>query len=569
MLTGITASDGIAIAKAYIYKSEAIIISDHRIENVEKELIKLDHAIYETESKLKDLKNETAKKIDEESSLIFDAHIQILLDPQFIAEVKSLISDSKYNASYAYNEVSVKYISMFNQIDDEYLKARTADLKDVSSRVLRNLLGLASNDLSHINEPVILLAEDLTPSDTAQLNMDYVKGIATIMGSRTSHSAIMARSLELPAILGIKGLMKEVNHGDTLIMDSSSGGLIVNPNQETFLFYQNKLMTEEREREELLKLKHQKAVTACGKDVELFANIGSLEDLEGVKKYGGDGIGLFRTEFIFMEHKDFPTEEEQFIIYKQVLDRMDNKTVVIRTLDIGGDKHLPYLKMDEELNPFLGHRAIRLCLEKQEMFKTQLRALLRASIYGKLKIMFPMIATVAEFRAAKNLFNEVKEELLESDYKVSSDIEVGIMVEIPAAALAADVLAKEVDFFSIGTNDLIQYTFAADRMNEKVSYLYQPFNPSLLKLIKMVIDASHKEGKWTGMCGEMAGDILAIPLLLGLGLDEFSMSASGLLRAKRMISQITITEAKKLVNQCFDYESNEAVIALVKGHKFS
>ncbi|HLT56484.1 MAG TPA: phosphoenolpyruvate--protein phosphotransferase, partial [Bacillota bacterium] len=395
-------------------------------------------------------------------------------------------------------------------------------------------------------------------------NRKFVKAFATDIGGRTSHSAIMARSLEIPAVVGTKEATQHIQDGDFVIVDGMEGTLIVNPTEEVIAEYREAQQKFAEQKAEWAKLVDEKTVSVDGKHVELAANIGTPDDLDGVKANGGEGIGLYRTEFLYMGRDQLPTEEEQFEAYKKVLEGMDGKPVIVRTLDIGGDKELPYLELPEELNPFLGFRAIRLCLEEQEIFRTQLRALLRASIYGNLKIMFPMIATLQEFRQAKAILEEEKDSLMKAGEKVADHIELGIMVEIPSTAVMADQFAKEVDFFSIGTNDLIQYTMAADRMNERVSYLYQPYNPAILRLVKNVIDASHREGKWTGMCGEMAGDELAIPLLLGLGLDEFSMSATSILRARSQIRNLSKLEMEKLAEKALELGTAEEVVQLVK-----
>ena len=428
---------------------------------------------------------------------------------------------------------------MFEQMDNEYMKERKADIRDVTKRILSHLLGVQIVNPSMILEEAIIVAEDLTPSDTAQLNRTFVKGFTTNVGGLTSHSAIMAHSMEIPAVVGTKTATEEIHHGDLIIVDGIKGEVHINPTKEVIAQYEKKQVRFEEKKAVWAKLINEQTITADGHYVELAANIGTSEDLESVIKSGGEAIGLYRTEYLYMGRKELPSEEEQFKSYKAVLEGMQGKPVVVRTLDIGGDKDLPYLNLPKELNPFLGFRAIRLCLEKQELFRTQLRALLRASIYGNLKIMFPMIANLDEFRAAKAILEDERERLSGKGIKVSDKIEIGIMVEIPSTAVMADQFAKEVDFFSIGTNDLIQYTMAADRMNERVSYLYQPYNPAILRLIKMVIDAAHTEGKWVGLCGEMAGDELAVPLLLGMGLDKFSMSATSILKVRSQLLRLS------------------------------
>ncbi len=416
------------------------------------------------------------------------------------------------------------------------------------------MLGVKLPNPSMIDEEVIVVAHDLTPSDTAQLNREFVKAFVTDIGGRTSHSAIMARSLEIPAIVGTKDITSLVKEGDLIIIDGLEGDVIVHPETSDVTTYETKAKAFASQKAEWDKLKDEPTTTADGKHIELAANIGTPKDLVGVKSNGGEAVGLYRTEFLYMDSPDFPTEEAQFEAYKEVLEGMEGKAVVVRTMDIGGDKELPYLTLPHEMNPFLGYRAIRICLAQPDMFRTQLRALLRASVFGQLRIMFPMIATLQEFRQAKGMLLEEKAKLVSEGVEVSENIEVGIMIEIPAAAVIADKFAKEVDFFSIGTNDLIQYTMAADRMNERVSYLYQPYNPSILRLIKNVIDASHKEGKWTGMCGEMAGDQTAVPLLVGLGLDEFSMSASSILKTRSLMKRLDTKQmaelADKAINDC-------------------
>lgn len=473
------------------------------------------------------------------------------------------MKSDKVNAEFALKETADMFVSMFESMDNEYMRERAADIRDVTKRVLSHLLGVKIVNPSMISEEVVVVAEDLTPSDTAQLNRQFVKGFTTDIGGRTSHSAIMARSLEIPAVVGTKTATKDIENGDLVIVDGLKGEVHINPTPELVEQYKKATEDFEAQKAEWAKLKNEHTYSADGHQVELVANIGTPNDLEGVKNNGGEGVGLYRTEFLYMGRDELPTEEEQFESYKAVLEGLEGKPVVVRTLDIGGDKELPYLKLPKEMNPFLGFRAIRLCLEEKEIFRTQLRALLRASTYGNLKIMFPMIATLDEFRQAKAMLEEEKANLQSEGIAVSDKIEVGIMVEIPSTAVLADQFAKEVDFFSIGTNDLIQYTMAADRMNERVSYLYQPYNPSILRLVKMVIDAAHKEGKWTGMCGEMAGDETAIPLLLGLGLDEFSMSATSILKARSQIRYLNKTEMEKLAAEALQKSTTEEVIEMV------
>ncbi|MCT4594367.1 MAG: phosphoenolpyruvate--protein phosphotransferase [Anaeromicrobium sp.] len=563
-LKGIAASSGIAFGKVFKYEKKEMVITDKKTENKEEAFGLLKKAIAKSEQELVIIRDETIRRIDEDHGMIFNAHIQILKDPELYSQTVQKIESEHLNPAAAFKAVSEQFAMIFDMMDDAYMKERASDIRDVSERVLAHILGVELVDFKQINEPVIVVAQDLTPSDTAQLDKDLVEGFITNIGGRTSHSAIMARTLEIPAIVGTKTIMDDVNHGDIVILDGLSGIVEINPSKDLIDEYKRKAKSYEDQKRTWAMLKEEATVTACGHHVELAANIGSPKDLEGVMNNGGEGVGLYRTEFLYMDSDDFPTEEKQFEAYKSVLEGLNPKPVVIRTLDIGGDKELKYMDMPHELNPFLGHRAVRLCFEKKEMFKTQLRALLRASNFGNLKIMFPMIATLEDFRQAERILEEAKAELISEGQNVSENLEVGIMVEIPAVALLADQFAKKVDFFSIGTNDLIQYTFAADRMNERVSYLYQPYNPSLLRLIKLVIDAAHSEGKWVGMCGEMAGDEIAIPLLLGLGLDEFSMSASSILPARDIIKGLTKTEMETLASEALMKDTNEAVIKLVK-----
>ena len=563
-LKGIAASQGISFAKAYVFVEPDLTVKEVKIEDVAAEIKRFEDAIEASKKELTIIKENALASLGADKAAVFEAHLLILDDPEFMGTVKTDIESKVINAEYAFKETSDMFISMFEAMDNEYMKERAADIRDVSKRILAHLLGVDLPNPSLIDEEVIVIAEDLTPSDTAQLNKKYVKGFVTNIGGRTSHSAIMARSLEIPAVVGTSSITEDVKNGDILILDGLDGVVLVNPDEATTAEYKEKHAKFEAQKAEWAKLVTEKSVTKDGHEVILAANIGTPADLEGVKNNGGEAVGLYRTEFLYMGREQLPTEDEQFEAYKAVLEGMGDKPVVVRTLDIGGDKELPYLDLPKEMNPFLGFRAIRLCLEEKDLFRTQLRALLRASVYGKLCVMFPMIATVQEFRAAKALFLEEKEKLVAEGVAVSNDIELGIMVEIPSTAVIADIFAKEVDFFSIGTNDLLQYTMAADRMSEKVSYLYQPYNPAILRLVKNVIEASHKEGKWTGMCGEMAGDSLAIPLLLGMGLDEFSMSATSILQARSQIKNLTLDEMKELVEKAVMCATTEEVLALIE-----
>ena len=565
-LQGIAASDGIAIAKVYTLTEPDLTVTKVTVEDSEKEVSRLDDALAASIKDVELIKETALKNLGEEEAQVFDAHLMVLSDPELIGQVKDSITSNKVNAESALKEVTDMFISIFAGMEDNpYMQERAADIRDVSKRILAHLLGVKIPSPATIKDEVIIVAADLTPSDTAQLNRQYVRAFVTDIGGRTSHSAIMARSLEIPAIVGTKEVTSIAKDGDIIIVDGLSGEVFLNPSEEVVAEYRAKAEAFAAQQAEWEKLKDSKTYTKDGHQVELAANIGTPKDLEGVVNNGAEGVGLYRTEFLYMDSHEMPTEEDQFEAYKAVLEGMNGKPVVVRTMDIGGDKELPYLPLPHEMNPFLGYRAIRISLNEPEMFRTQLRALLRASVYGKLRIMFPMIATLNDFRGAKALLEEEKAKLIAEGVAVSDDIQVGIMIEIPAAAVLAHQFAKEVDFFSIGTNDLIQYTMAADRMNERVSYLYQPYNPSILTLIKHVIDSAHKEGKWAGMCGEMAGDQTAVPLLVGLGLDEFSMSASSVLKTRSLISKLTLSDmqalAAKAINECATVEEVEALVA--------
>ncbi|MDF0253881.1 phosphoenolpyruvate--protein phosphotransferase [Staphylococcus pseudintermedius] len=564
IIKGIVASDGVAIAKAYLLVEPDLSFNNEKTDQPEAEVQKFNEALNNSKIELTKIRNHAEEQLGADKAAIFDAHLLVLDDPELIQPIEEKIKNESASAPQALTEVTQNFITIFESMDNEYMKERAADIRDVAKRVLAHILGVELPNPSIIDESVIIVAHDLTPSDTAQLNKQYVQGFVTNIGGRTSHSAIMSRSLEIPAVVGTKSISESVQQGDMVIVDGLTGDVIVNPSDDEIKAYQHKRESFFADREALKQLRDEPSKTLDGHEVELAANIGTPNDLEGVHNNGAEGIGLYRTEFLYMGRDNMPTEDEQFEAYKKVLESMKGKRVVVRTLDIGGDKELPYLNLPEEMNPFLGYRAIRLCLDQPEIFRPQLRALLRASAYGKLNIMFPMVATIQEFRDAKALLLEEKENLKQEGVEVSDDIELGIMVEIPATAALADVFAKEVDFFSIGTNDLIQYTMAADRMSERVSYLYQPYNPSILRLIKQVIDASHQEGKWTGMCGEMAGDETAIPLLIGLGLDEFSMSATSILKARRQIKDLSRTEMVQLADRALNCATVDEVVDLVK-----
>ncbi len=566
LITGIASSDGYAHAKVYRLVEPDLTVERKTIENTSVEVERFYKAIEQSNAEILKIRAIAEESLGEEEAQVFDAHAMILSDPDMTGQVEELINSNKINAEAAYQEVTDTFITLFESMEDNpYMQERAADIQDVRKRVLASLLGVTLPSPATIDEEVVVIAHDLTPSDTAQLNKKYVKAFVTNIGGRTSHSAIMARSLEIPAIVGTGNITSEVSDGDFLIVDGREGDVLVNPSAEEVAEYAKKAEDYANLKLEWDKLKDEPSVTADGKVFELAGNIGTPRDVEAVLDNGGEAVGLYRTEFLYMDSQELPSEDEQFEAYKEVLEDMDGKPVVVRTMDIGGDKELPYLELPEEMNPFLGYRAIRISLDQDDIFRTQLRALLRASVYGSLRIMFPMIAVLQEFRDAKTIYEEEKAKLLAEGVEISDDIQLGIMVEIPATAVLADQFAKEVDFFSIGTNDLIQYTMAADRMNEDVSYLYQPYNPSILRLIKNVIDASHAEGKWTGMCGEMAGDQIAVPLLVGMGLDEFSMSATSILQTRSLMKTLDSKKMEELVDKAINETTTvEEVIALVE-----
>ncbi len=568
MLKGIAASDGVAVAKAYLLVQPDLSFSKVSVEDTAAEEARLDDALAKSTAELQQIRDKAAQTLGEAEAQVFDAHLMVLSDPEMIGQIKQNVTDNKVNAEAALKEVTDMYIGMFEAMDDNaYMQERAADIKDVAKRILAHLLNVTLPNPSMINEEVVVVAHDLTPSDTAQLDRNFVKAFVTDIGGRTSHSAIMARSLEIPAIVGTMEITAKVKAGDILAVNGIIGDVIVNPTDDQAAEFVEAGKAYAEQKAEWEKLKDAETVTADGKHFELAANIGTPKDLEGVHNNGAEAVGLYRTEFLYMDSPDFPTEEDQYKAYKAVLEGMAGKPVVVRTMDIGGDKELPYLKLPHEMNPFLGYRALRISLSElgDDMFRTQLRALLRASAHGNLRIMFPMVATLKEFRTAKKMYEEERQKLIDEGVEVSNEIQVGIMIEIPAAAVLADKFAKEVDFFSIGTNDLIQYTMAADRMNERVSYLYQPYNPSILRLIKNVIDSAHAEGKWAGMCGEMAGDQTAVPLLVGMGLDEFSMSATSVVKTRSLMKRLSTTDMQELAKRALeDCDTMEEVVELIE-----
>ncbi|MGL4246919.1 phosphoenolpyruvate--protein phosphotransferase [Lactiplantibacillus plantarum] len=570
VLKGIAASDGVAIAKAYMLVDPDLSFEKTTVSDTDAEVARLHDAFDASKAELKVIKDKAVENLGEEEAEVFEAHITILSDPEMLGQIEGKIKDDKVNAEEALKEVTDTFISMFEAMtDNAYMQERAGDIRDVTKRVLSHLLGVTLPSPALIDSEVIVVAHDLTPSDTAQLDRKYVKGFITDIGGRTSHSAIMSRTLEIPAVVGSESATTDIKEGDTVVLDGINGDALVAPTDAEVADYQQKAKDFVAQKAEWAKLKNEATVSKDGKHFELASNIGTPDDMDGVLDAGSEAIGLFRSEFLYMNSSELPDEDTQFEAYKKVVEGMNGKPVIVRTMDIGGDKELPYLPLPDEMNPFLGYRAIRISLDRDDIFRTQLRALLRASHYGQLRIMFPMIATLDEFRKAKAIFEEEKAKLVAAGTPVADDIKLGIMIEIPAAAILADQFAKEVDFFSIGTNDLIQYSFAADRGNEQVSYLYQPYNPSLLRLIKHVIDAAHANGRFTGMCGEVAGDQIAVPLLMGLGLDEFSMSSTSVLKTRSLMKKLDTKEMAKLadkaLNECV---TNEEVKELVEKDVF-
>ena len=566
MITGIPASPGIVFGKALVLKEEKIVLDTQKIseEQVEAEVARFYAGREAAVEQLNSIHQRALKSLGEEKAAIFEGHLMILEDEELEEEIIDYLRSNKVNASVAASKIIDQQVEMLSEIDDEYLKERAGDIRDIGNRLIKNILGMHIVDLGDITEESILVAYDLTPSETAQLNLEKVLGFITDIGGRTSHTSIMARSLELPAIVGTNDVTARVNTGDYLILDAVNNRVYVNPTQAEI----DELKTLEaklaEEKAELAKLKDLPAVTLDGHKVDVVANIGTIRDCEGAHRNGAEGVGLYRTEFLFMDRDQLPSEEEQFIAYKEVVEAMEGRLVVLRTMDIGGDKELPYLNLPKEMNPFLGWRAVRIALDRREILHAQLRAVLRASAFGKLAVMFPMIISVEEIRELKSVLETLKAELRAEGKAFDENIQVGVMVETPSAAVNAKFLAKEVDFFSIGTNDLTQYTLAVDRGNELISHLYNPMSPSVLGLIKQVIDASHAEGKWTGMCGELAGDERATLLLLGMGLDEFSMSAISVPRIKKLIRHVNYQEVKALADEALQKPTATEIEQLIQ-----
>jgi len=562
MLTGIAASPGIAIGKVILLTNE--IVAEEKTGSDVDQHEAFEQAIIASKAELVALREQVTLRTGKEMAAVFDAHLLMLDDPSLIETVDQAISDGA-DAVIAVRETINSLSIMFEGLEDEYMRERAADIRDIGQRLIRHLTGAAAIDWNALTEPIIVIAHDLTPSDTAQFNPETILGFATEIGGKTSHSAILARTLGIPAVVGARGLLQGVHSGELVIIDGEAGQIIINSNHEQLDYYESKIRQDRELCGEMDALKELPAVTIDGHSIEIAANVGLVRDVEPALKHGAEGVGLYRTEFLFMNRETAPTEEEQYIAYKTVLEKMEGRPVVIRTLDVGGDKQIDYLKMPKEDNPFLGWRAIRMCLDRPELFKVQLRALWRAGCYGDLKIMFPMISNLDEVRRAKEQLLHAREELMSEGKPVAESISVGVMIEIPSAALIADQLAQEVDFFSIGSNDLIQYTIGVDRMNASIAHLYQPLHPGILRLISMVIDAAHSHGKWVGMCGEMAGDLKCVPILLGLGLDEFSMSASSIPRVKKLVRNLSIIKCRELAAKCLVAGTTADVSELIAG----
>lgn len=558
-MKGLGTSVGIGIGRVLVYKEPKIKISKENIINSELEIERLNQAINKAIVEIDNIYNITLEKVGEKEAEIFVAHKLVLEDPEYIGSIKEKILTDKVNSEWAVSQATNFYVSLFQEMEDEYIRERAADIKDVSNRVLRILLNIEPKDLSSIDEKIIIVAKDLTPSDTAQINKDMVVGIVTEIGGRTSHTSIMARTMNIPTVCGVKDITDIVDQGDLMIINGSTGDIIVNPTLNEVEFYKDEKENLQKLQKKLEQMKGQESISKDGYKVELSGNIGTLQDIDKVIENDGEGVGLYRTEFLYMYSNKLPTEEEQFEAYKIVAEKLEGKPLVIRTLDVGGDKDIPYLNIPKEMNPFLGYRAIRFCLDNKDIFETQIRAILRASSYGNVKIMFPMISSIEELRQSKSIVEDVKEDLRKQYIKFDEDIEIGIMVEIPAVAIHSRAFAKEVDFFSIGTNDLIQYTLAVDRGNQEISHLYNQFNPAVLSLIKMTIENGHKEGIKVGMCGEVAGEEKLIPILLAMGLDEFSMNASSILKARHLIKNISKKEVESILDDILNLSTGEEV----------
>lgn len=563
---GISASPGIVIGKVFLFDigEESVVARDIKKEGIPEEITKLENALIQTRKEIIELQNNIIQGIGKEHAEIFSAQLLVVEDRALIEEViKKLESDHK-NVEYIFQQVAKKYIKIFSEMQDEYLRERASDIRDVAHRVMHNLLGKQKEDLAHLKEEVVVIAYDLSPSDTAMMHREKVIGFATDIGGRTSHTAIMARSLEIPAVVGLHDLSQKILSGSTIIIDGNSGIVIVDPAQETISSYIKEKNKLEQLEDKLAELRKLPAETKDGYRIVLAGNIEFPEDVPSVIQHGAEGIGLYRSEFIYLNRSDLPAEEEHFEAYKTVAKRVYPYSVIIRTMDLGGDKFLSHLQVPREMNPYLGWRAIRFSLARLDVFKVQLRAILRASAYGKLKVMYPLISGLAELKKANEILEKVKGELRKEGVKFDEDIEVGAMIEVPSAAIISDQLAKEVDFFSIGTNDLIQYTLAIDRVNEKVAYLYEPTHPAIIRLLKQIIDSAHKEGIWVGMCGEMAGDPITALVCVGLGIDELSTSAIDVPDIKKAIRSVSMAQLQELIGEILEYEEAKRIYKQVE-----
>ena len=564
-IQGISGSRGVAVGNVYRYIQEEIVIPDYTVaeDKVEEEIGKFAAAMAATLKQLDTIRQKALEEMGPEEAAIFEAHMQIAQDPSLSDGIKSLVESSHTNVVAATAQTIETFANIFLGMEDAYMRERGADIKDIGDRLMRNMLGMNPRGLSHISGEVILVAQDLAPSDTASLDKNVVKGIVTAAGGPTSHAAIMARTLEIPAVMGVGDIESFVD-GDKAVVLGTDGIVEINPSDADWAEYTNQAGAFQEELKRLRQSANLEATTTDGYYVELFGNIGKAKDAKNALTMGAQGIGLYRTEFLYMENDELPAEDVQFEEYKKVAQDMKGKPVIIRTMDIGGDKELKCLDLPSEMNPFLGYRAIRISLNRPDIFKVQLRALLRASAFGDIHIMYPMIASVEEVKQANAMLDECKEELTAEGKEFNKDIKVGIMIEVPAAAVISPILAKYVDFFSIGTNDLCQYTLAVDRMNEAIGSLYQPLHPGVLRLIKHVIDASHEQGKFTGMCGELASDPVATMILLGLGLDEFSMTASSIPLIKNILRSVSKAECEEVANKALTMDTAEEITAYAK-----
>lgn len=560
-LKGIPAAPGIVIGKVLLLDREQYVIPKRPIkeEQIQEEVKRFKDSLIQTKQEIIDIKKRISDELSTEHGQIFSAHLLVIEDSMLIEEVIAKIKKERLSAEYVFQDVLKKYIKVFSEMDDEYLKERISDINDIGKRILKNLIGAREDVLSTLKDKAIVVAYDLSPSDTATMHKKNVIGFGTDIGSRTSHTAIMAKSLEIPAVVGLEAITRNVKNGDNMIIDGTHGLVIINPTPTTLKHYElarRKMLAFEKH---LLETKELPAQTLDGRKIELMSNIELPEEVFSVLAHGAEGIGLYRTEYFYMNRKDLPTEEEQFKAYSAVAKKIKPYTVIIRTLDLGGDKFLSQLDIPMEMNPFMGQRAIRFCLARPDIFKTQLRAILRASVFGKLKMMYPMISGLEELMQANAILEDTKKELRKEGIAFDDNIEVGAMIEIPSAALTADILAREADFFSIGTNDLIQYALAVDRVNEKIAYLYEPAHPAVLLLVKNIIEAGHRAGIWVGMCGEMAGDVYMTLILLGFGLDEFSTSSVAVPEIKRIIRSVNMDQAKEIAQQAITLSTGKEV----------